>query len=204
MKVLILGATGTFGTALTKTLMEKAGYELTLFARHAADHCTPAKNRKVVNGDAVQIEELRKVVQGQDVVFCAISGEQLPLITQNLITVMEEEKVERLLWMGAVGIYNEIPEEMDGEDNLDHEPAQIPNRKGADLVEASSLNYTVLRPGYLREGAADDFVLSLKGEAAKGYISTIPSVVQFAVSLMEDASFYTRQNVSITKNMEKN
>ena len=31
--------------------------------------------------------------------------------------------------MGAVGIYNEIPEEMDGEDNLNNEPAQLPNRQ---------------------------------------------------------------------------
>lgn len=75
--------------------------------------------------------------------------------------------------MGAAGIYNEIPDEIDGEDNLDNEPAQIPNRKAVDVVEASGLNYTVLRPGYLGEGDADDFVLTMKGEAAKGYTTPI-------------------------------
>lgn len=41
-------------------------------------------------------------------------------------------------------------------------------------MEASDLNYTVLRPGYLKEGEENDFVLSVKGEPAKGYITTIP------------------------------
>ena len=115
------------------------------------------------------MEDLKKAVQGQDVVYCAISGDALPKIARNIVAVMSESSVKRLIFMGAVGIYNEIPDEIDGEDNLDREPAQIPNRQAVDIVEASSLNYTVLRPGYLREGAEDDFVLSVKGEPAKGY-----------------------------------
>ena len=95
-------------------------------------------------------------------VYCAISGDALPKIARNIVAVMSESCVKRLIFMGAVGIYNEIPDEIDGEDNLDREPAQIPNRQAVDIVEASSLNYTVLRPGYLSEGAEDDFVLSVE------------------------------------------
>lgn len=75
---------------------------------------------------------------------------------------------------GAVGIHNESPDEIDGEDNLDNEPAQLPNRKAADIVEASGLNYTVLRPGYLGEGSEDDYILTVKGEPAKGYTTPSP------------------------------
>ena len=107
------------------------------------------------------------------------------------------------MFMGAVGIYNEIPAEMDGDDNVDNEPAQIPNRDAVDIVEASNLNDTVLRPGYLREGNPDDYVLTVKGEAAKGYISTIPSVIEFVKKLIADEKLYSRESVSITKNMEK-
>ena len=35
---------------------------------------------------------------------------------------MTEKGVKRLIFMGAVGIYNEIPDDIDGEDNLDNEP----------------------------------------------------------------------------------
>ena len=105
--------------------------------------------------------------------------------------------------MGAIGIYNEIPVDMDGDDNLDNEPEQIPNRQAVDIVEASSLNYTILRPGYLRDGSIDDYVLTSKGEQAKGYITTIPSVIAFAEKLINDETLYSRQSIGITKNMTK-
>ncbi len=201
MKVLILGAMGLFGSALTAEMMKSHQHALTLFSRHAADMYIPSEQVAVINGDALSQEDLRKAVKGQDVVYCAVSGAELPKIAANLVKVMTEENVQRLLFMGAVGIYNEIPDEMDGEDNLDNEPAQLPNRKAVDIIEASALNYTVLRPGYLRDGSAEDYVLTVKGEQAKGYISTIPSVVRFAISLMEDETLYSRESVSITKDM---
>ena len=87
------------------------------------------------------------------------------------------------------------------EDNVRNNPDQIPNRKAADIVENSGLDYTVLRPGYLRDGDKDDFTLTFKGEQAKGYVSTIPSVVGRAVRLIHDDTLYVRQSVSITRDM---
>ena len=203
MKVLILGATGLFGSALTKKLMISGDYKLTLFSRHASDKYVPLDHVTVMDGNATLEEDLRKAVKGQDVVYCAVSGNELPTVAANLVKVIAEEKVQRLLFMGAVGIYNEIPEEMDGEDNLDNEPAQIPNKEAVDIVEASKLNYTVLRPGYLHNGNEEDYILTVKGEMAKGHISTIPSVVRFAQSLIDDETLYSRKSVSITKDMSK-
>lgn len=80
-----------------------------------------------------------------------------------------------------------------------NEPAQIPNRKAVDIVEASDLNYTILRPGYLRNGNEDDFVLTIKGEAAKGYITPIPALVKLAVQLIMENALYLRESVSITQ-----
>ena len=203
MNIAILGATGLFGSALVKSLLEDTDYNLTLIARHAKDEYQDNERISVINVDATNIDELENALIGTNLVYCAISGENLPLVAINLVEIMPKLGISRLLFMGAVGIYNEIPLDMDGDDNLDNEPAQIPNRKAADIVEASNLNYTVLRPGYLREGNADDYILTMKGEPAKGYISTIPSVVEFVKKLIADISLYSCQSVSITKNMEK-
>lgn len=197
--VLLLGATGTAGSAITKKLLSDTECHVTLFARHAEDMFSDSPRTTVVNGDAEQIENLKEAMQGQEVVYCAISGEALPQIAENIVAAMGECGVKRLIFMGAVGIYNEIPDEMDGEDNLDNEPAQLPNRQAVDIVEASDLNYTVLRPGYLKEGGENDFVLSAKGEPAKGYITTIPSLVKLAVQLISDETLYARESVSITR-----
>lgn len=197
--ILLLGATGTAGSALTKKLLTDTDCHLTLFARHAKDMYSDTERITIINGNANNIKELKAAVQGQDVVYCAISGDALPQIAENIVSTMEEIGVKRLIFMGAVGIYNEIPDEIDGEDNLDNEPAQIPNRKAVDIVEASNLNYTILRPGYLRNGTEDDFVLTVKGEAAKGYITPIPALVKFAVQLIMDDALYLRESVSITR-----
>ena len=202
-KVLLLGATGTAGSAITKKLLSDTDYYVTLFARHAGELFSDSPRTTVVNGDAENTEDLKKAMQGQDVVYCAISGEALPKIAENIIAAMGVCGIKRLIFMGAVGIYNEIPDEIDGEDNLDNEPAQLPNRQAVDIVEASDLNYTVLRPGYLREGAEEDFVLSIKGEPAKGYITTIPSLVKLAVQLISDETLYARESVSITRDATK-
>ena len=176
--VLLLGAAGTAGSALTKKLLSDTDCHLTLFARHAKDMYADTDRIAVVNGDAENIEALKAVMPGQDVIYCAISGDALPKIAENIVAAMTEAGIKRLIFMGAVGIYNEIPDEIDGEDNLDSEPAQIPNRKAVDVVEASSLNYTVLRPGYLGEGDEDDYILTVKGEAAKGYsLIGFPSLI---------------------------
>ena len=202
-KVLLLGATGTAGSFITKKLLSDTDYYVTLFARHAGELFSDSPRTTVVNGDAENTEDLKKAMQGQDVVYCAISGEALPKIAENIIAAMGVCGIKRLIFMGAVGIYNEIPDEIDGEDNLDNEPAQLPNRQAVDIVEASDLNYTVLRPGYLREGAEEDFVLSIKGEPAKGYITTIPSLVKLAVQLISDETLYARESVSITRDATK-
>ena len=198
-KVLLLGATGTAGSALTKKLLSDTDCHLTLFARHARDMYVDNDRIAVANGDAENLEALKAIMPGHDVVYCAISGNALPNVAENIVAAMTESGVERLIFMGAVGIYNEIPDEIDGEDNLDNEPAQIPNRKAVDVLEASALNYTVLRPGYLGEGYEDDFVLTVKGEAAKGYTTPIPALVKFAVRLILDDSLYSRESVSITR-----
>lgn len=203
MNVLILGATGTFGKVLTSELSKNTSHNITAFSRHSSEMYGQNNNVKAVEGDALNIADLSIAIKGQDVVFCAISGENLPKIAENIKAVMENENVSRLIFMGATGIYNEIPVEMDDDDNLDNEPAQIPNRKAVDIIENSNLNYTILRPGYLRNGDKNDFVLTFKGEKAKGYISTISSVVALSTCLINDSKLYSRESVGITKDMRK-
>lgn len=145
---------------------------------------------------------MKNALQGQDVVYCAISGSSLPKIAKNLVIAMNECNIKRIIFMGAVGIYNEIPDEIGKEDNLNNEPEQIPNRQAVDVIEASNLNYIIICPGYLQEGDENDFVITVKGEQAKGNITTIPSLVKLATQIILDKDLFVRENISITKNME--
>lgn len=200
-RILILGASGTFGKALVKKLSDDKEYHLTLVSRHASACYQKSERCHVIDCDAMNEADLQQAMKSCDVVYCAISGYDLPVIAANTVSAMKTNGVRRLIFMGAVGIYNEIPVDMDDEDNVRNNPDQIPNRKAADIVENSGLDYTILRPGYLQDGDKDDFTLTFKGEQAKGYVSTIPSVVELAVRLINDDTRYLHQSVSITRNM---
>lgn len=200
-RIVILGATGTFGKTLVEKLSGDKSRHLTLVSRHATSHYTENGYCRVIDCDATDVENLQQVIAGCDAVYCAISGNDLPVVASNLVAAMEKENVRRLIFMGAVGIYNEIPVDMDDKDNVRNNPDQISNREAVEIVENSGLDYTILRPGYLQEGDKDDFVLSFKGEATKGYISTISSVVELAIRLINDAKLYLHKSISITKDM---
>ena len=199
-KVLLLGATGTLGRALADRMVSDTDHEITLFSRHSSKLKIKG-NVRLVEGDAAKESDLSAAMEGQDVIVCVISGYQLPDIAKNLVSCMDKLGNKRLIFTGAVGIYDEIPAGNGEQYNVSNEPPQVPNRKAVDILEASDLSYTILRPGFLRDGAEDDYVLTMKGEAAKGYMTTIPSLIKLIEKLIEDDDLYVRESVSITKNM---
>lgn len=198
-KVLISGATGLFGKELVKKLYAVNKYEIVAFSRHAKDFYCSDERLTAINGDATEEADLTVAMNGVNVVYCAVSGNDLPKVADNIVNVMAKLNIQRLIFMGAVGIYNEIPAELDDDDNVRNNPEQIPNLKAVEAIENSGLNYTIIRPGYLQQGNENDYVLTLKGEQAKGYISTISSVVNFAEKLIADDTLYSCQSVAITK-----
>ena len=198
-KVLILGATGLFGKELVKKLHGDNKYEIVAFSRHAKDFYCGDERLTAINGDATNEQDLTVAMYSVNVVYCAVSGEDLPKVADNLVNVMAKQNIPRLIFMGAVGIYNEIPVELDDDDNVRNNPEQNPNLKAVETIENSGLNYTIIRPGYLQQGDENDYVLTLKGEQAKGYISSISSVVNFAEKLIADDTLYSCQSVAITK-----
>ena len=198
-KILILGATGLFGKELIKKLREINEYKIVAFSRHAKDFYSDDEILTSVNGDATKEADLISAMSDIETVYCAISGDDLPKVADNLVNIMTKVNISRLIFMGAVGIYNEIPVELDDADNVRNNSEQIINLKAVRIIENSNLNYTIIRPGYLQEGNENDYVLTFKGEQSKGYISSISSVVNFAVKLIADEKLYSCQNIAITK-----
>ena len=161
-RILILGASGTFGKALVEKLSNDKECHLTLASRHASAFYHESERCHVIDCDAMNADDLQQAMAGCHVVYCAISGDDLPIIAENMVSAMKKTRVRRLIFMGAVGIYDEIPADMDDEDNLRNNPDQIPNRRATDVVENSGLDYTILRPGYLRDGDKDDYTLTFR------------------------------------------
>lgn len=197
MNIAILGASGKFGRAFTAKLLTNPNYQLTLISRTVRNIFEDSHRVTALNVDATNQKDLKKALENQDIVYCAISGSDLPVIARNLCEIHPK----RVIFMSVVGIYNELSEGNGDEYNVENEMEQIPNRNSAEILEESDLDYTILRCGYLINGEDDEYVITKKGENAKGYISTIQSVEKIAIDIIENPELYSRESISVTKDM---
>ena len=197
-KVLIIGATGNFGLEIRKYLLENTDYYLTLICRHATRLKTDPRREQAINVDATDVDALKKVIAGQDIVFSACYTHNLADIARCTVQAMLETGVSRLLFTAAMGIYNEIPDDVDPQDNVNNNPIQIPNHDGAAIVEASDLNYTVLRPGYFTRSSGP-YDVTYKGQPVTGYHTAYSSIIEVAAKLMENHEEISRQSIAINQ-----
>ena len=199
MNIAILGATGKFGISLTAKLLAVTDHHPTLISTSAGrlyedNHRITAKS---VN--ATDARALRKALKDQDLVYFAISGDYIPVMVDNIINI----NPKRFIFMASVGIYNELEGE-GAEFNVDNDQSQIPNQYAAELIEASDVDYTIIRAGYLEHGEEDDYVITKKGETPAGYRTSMESVQKIALEIIEEPEKYSRESISVTKDMRKN
>ena len=193
MNIAILGATGNFGITLTSKLLAFTDHKLTLISRNAANKFEDNHRIRALNVNATDVRALKKALKDQDIIYCAISGDYLPVIADNIISC----EPKRLIYMTTVGVYNEL--ENAKHLNVDNEPLQIPNQYAVNLIEESDVNYTILRLGLMEHGDEDDYVITEKGEGVRTHNTTSESVLKIAMEIIDDPELYSRKSISITK-----
>lgn len=193
-KVLIVGATGTIGGAVRQTLLNETDNQLTLFAR-SANRLKTSERESVIAGDVTKDSDLDKAIAGQDVVFVALSG-SLGRFAQKIVAAMDRNKVSRLLFITSMGIYDEIPASVGASGNLSSNPVLRIYREAADVVEASDLNYTLIRPGWFTGGPVD-YEITKKGEPFGGHDVSINSIADFVKNAIVDNDYYAHDSVGL-------
>ncbi|MGQ2383390.1 NAD(P)H-binding protein [Lactiplantibacillus plantarum] len=193
-KVLIVGATGTIGGAVRQTLLNETDNQLTLFAR-SANRLKTSERESVIAGDVTEDSDLDKAIAGQDVVFVALSG-SLGRFAQKIVAAMDRNKVSRLLLITSMGIYDEIPASVGASGNLSSNPVLRIYREAADVVEASDLNYTLIRPGWFTGGPVD-YEITKKGEPFGGHDVSINSIADFVKNAIVDNDYYAHDSVGL-------
>lgn len=193
MNIAILGATGNFGITLTSKLLAVSDHHLTLISTSAGSKFEDNYRITAKNVDATNIKTLKKALKDSDLVYCAIAGDYLPVMVDNIISC----KPKRLIFMTTVGVYNEL--ENAPHLNVDNEPLQIPNQYSVDLIENSDIDYTIFRLGLLEHGDENDYVITKKGEKVETHQTTAESVIKIALEIINDPKLYSRESISITK-----
>lgn len=74
-----------------------------------------------------------------------------------------------------------------------------PYRTAADVIEASDLEYTILRPTWFTNTDEVDYEITHKGEPEKGNIVSRKSIAAFISEIVNNPDKYRRQNLGINK-----
>jgi hypothetical protein len=108
--------------------------------------------------------------------------------------------IHRLIFfVASLGIYDEVPGKF-GEWNRRQIGAYLPPfRRAADAIEASGLDYTILRPAWLTDEDEVDYETTERNEAFKGTEVPRKSVADLIVKLIDSPKRSTRSNLGVNK-----
>lgn len=187
-KVLIIGATGSLAQYVIETLESADKVALTLFARNTKRLAKyKAANVTLVQGDAMHYDEVKNAVSGHDIVYVNLAGD-LDAMSKNIVRAMHETGVKRIIAISSIGIYEQPLRSV-----------LTPYRQLADVVEASGLDYTILRPDWFTHANEVNYTLTQKGQPETGTALSRKSIAAFVASVVEDPELHKNENLGISK-----
>ncbi|OGW34929.1 MAG: NAD-dependent dehydratase [Nitrospirae bacterium GWD2_57_9] len=193
-KVLVLGANGQVARVATALFLKHPNVHLTLFLRRPQRlKGLPSDRVQVIEGDALDRKALEAAMAGQDVVYANLAG-PLEQMIRGIVQALNAIGLKRLIFISSMGIYEEIPGERHGS-ILD------PYRKAAAVIEASDLDYTILRPAWMNDRDEIAYGTTQKGEpfkAAKESVSR-KSVADLVVKLATTPGLEIRRSLGVNK-----
>lgn len=185
-KVIIIGASGSLASVVIETLLKQDDIELTLFARNKR-RLENYPGTISIQGDAMNYEDVKEAVNGQDIVYVNLAGNLEPM-AKNIVKAMRETGVKRIIAISSIGIYD-----------TPLKPVLVPYRKLADVIEASGLDYTILRPDWFTNGSEINYALTKKGEPETGSAISRRSIAAFIGKLVENPELHKNENLGISK-----
>jgi uncharacterized protein YbjT (DUF2867 family) len=192
VSVLILGANGQLARNTTKALLARTDARLTLYLRRANRLKNPDPERvRIVEGDVLDQPILQGAMRGQDVVYANLAG-AMEEQARAIVVAMHATGLKRLIFVSSMGIYGEVPGEKYGS-VLD------PYRDSAAEIEASDLDYTLLRPGWFTHDAEVDYQITQKGQPFQGHDVSLVSVSDLIVRLALSPTMEVRHSLGVSR-----
>lgn len=195
--VLVLGASGRIASWAVDMLASD-DVDLTLFARDATKLGGIPEHARVVRGDVLDREKLDAAVAGQDVVYANLAGE-LDKQAKRIVQSMTGSGVARLIFVTALGIYDEVPGRF-GDWNRSQIGSMLgPYRRAADIVESSALDYTILRPAWLTDADEISYEITQRNQPFKGTEVSRKSVAALVADIATSSGRYSHANLGVNK-----
>lgn len=197
--VLIIGANGKVSIEATKLFLEDSNFNVDLFLRNAHRIPDYASNRVTVyEGDAKNSKDLEQALDKVDVVFASLSG-SLDIEAQAIVDAMSKKDVKRLIFVAAPGIYDELSAKFNEFNKSQFGDKLTKYRKAADIIEASTLDYTIIRPAWLTFKNETDYEVTSKDTQFRGTEVSRRSIASLAVRIAKNPELYSKENIGVNK-----
>ncbi len=190
--VLVLGAHGQLARHTLPFFLRRKDLRLTLYLRRAKRLSNPDPERvTIVEGDVLDGAILGKAVRGQDVVYANLAG-AMKEQAESIVAAMHAAGVKRLIFISSMGIYGEVPGER-------YRSVLDPYRDSAAVIEASDLDYTILRPGWFADDRDTACALTRKGHPFKGHDVSLDSLSDLIVKLAVTPGMEVRESLGVSR-----
>jgi uncharacterized protein YbjT (DUF2867 family) len=198
-EVLVLGAGGQIARWVIEMLADSDDTELTLFLRNAAKLDGVALNNpRIIEADVVDRARLKEAAANKDIVYANLSGD-VDVQAAAIVAAMKDVGVQKLIFVTSLGIYDEVPGKF-GDWNRQEIGSYLPPcRTAADLIEASGLDYAILRPTWLTDEDEVDYETTGNGEPFKGTEVSRKSVAALIVELIRLSTDFGDLNLGVNK-----
>jgi len=197
--VLILGATGQIAQWVIPALASRPDTALTLLRDAKKLTGQEPANAQVVIGSVLDKKLLKDAMAGQEIVYANLTGEDLDKQAQAVIAAMQAAGVRRLVFVLSLGIYDEVPGKFGEWNNATIGEDLKPFRRVVDLIEASGLDYTILRPAWLTDEDEVDYETTIKGQPFKGTVVSRKSVGDLIAKVIANPASYVGENLGVNK-----
>lgn len=101
--------------------------------------------------------------------------------------------------MLSLGIYDEVPGRFGEWNNTLIGEDLRPFRRAADAIEASGLQYTILRPAWLMDEDDVDYETTTKGEPFKGTVVSRRSAGHLIARMIQSPGLHAGENLGVNK-----
>jgi uncharacterized protein YbjT (DUF2867 family) len=146
---------------------------------------------RIVKGDVLDLPTLEAAMKGQDVVYASLSG-AMKQQAESIVEAMHATGLKRLIFVSSMGIYGEVPGER-------YRSVLDPYRDSAAVIEASDLDFTILRPGWFTRDEAVAYQITQKGEPFKGHEVSLNSLSELIVKLALTPRMEIRRSLGLSR-----
>lgn len=195
--VVIFGASGHTGKYILKKALQTPDLKVSAFVR------TPAKlndvelgDTNVIQGDALNADDVVRAMDGQDVLICSLEGDVLTM-AKNIVAALEKTSVKRILWITGMGIHGEITGLRGKMLGLlaKQRPEYI---QAADLIVASPAVTTLLRCPGIVNGDNEVYYLTPEGEQPRNKNIDRAGIAKCMMDLIADETLGVNDSLAIT------